>query len=330
MYTLNSSDKGRSISVFENGKLYVADDSHPNFDDIVEGVFSGDDVGDLFDVTVKVATKFDKLSERVSVANGNIYFDNEVVDSALSSQVLKFLQQGLDFKPLVRFWENIAQNTNEHSRQQSYRWLNAHDFTIDSGGYILAYKGVQPTNGELTEFQSISSGTAISDGVVHTGQIPQKIGSVVEMDRSKVAFDPGVGCSTGLHAGTWDYARGFARGAVLTVRIHPRDIVSVPTDCADAKMRVSRYSVVGVTEVELPVYVADETYDDYDEDWDETLDDGLEEDWEEVTVESNRAGESQTVSNSWNRHANGNSTEELSRRAKVQTRDELGRFFKKN
>ena len=82
------------------------------------------------------------------------------------------------------------------------------------------------------------------------------------MPRGDVEHDPGVGCHVGLHAGTWDYASSFAQGAVLTVEINPRDVVSVPTDCQDQKMRVCRYTVTGITEQELGSFVADE----YDED----------------------------------------------------------------
>ncbi len=80
------------------------------------------------------------------------------------------------------------------------------------------------------------------------------------MPRSKVDDDTSAGCSTGLHAGTYRYASGFAQGRLLTVEINPRDVVSVPTDSDYQKIRTCRYTVVGVTEVEY----TEPTWDDCD------------------------------------------------------------------
>ena len=63
------------------------------------------------------------------------------------------------------------------------------------------------------------------------------------MPRGEVQHDPESGCSTGLHVGTYAYAQGYARAALLTVHVNPRDVVSVPTDCDAEKMRVCRYVV---------------------------------------------------------------------------------------
>lgn len=331
-YSIVSGDNGSTITVFEGGQVLVADSSHPNYQAIVEHAIAGKDVADLMDATATVVEKFKRISERVTLSNGSLFFDGEKVENVLTDQVLSFMSDGLDFAPLVNFWEKISQNPKKHSRKQAYRWLAAHNFTIDSEGFILAYKGVV-NNGDGT-YLSIHSGPAVVDGVAVNGQVPQQVGSLVEMDRSKVTFDPSVGCSSGLHAGTWDYASSFAQGAVLTVRINPRDIVSVPTDCADAKMRVSRYSVVGITDIELPRLF---DYED-DEEWDDSDDDNLEE-WEDEALED----EGQ-VQHSFDYSVtpttfsvtdtddtvvvNGNSPEELSKRAKKQKRFK-GMFSKK-
>lgn len=252
-----------SITVFVDGEVHVAVSDHPNYESIVEAAKSGDPgIVDLFDLSRNVAQRFDSLSRRVSVGGGTLYFDNEPVHGAVAEHVVRFYREGLDFGPLVNFLEKMAANPNEHSRQQSYDWLEGRNFTIRADGTIVAYKGVikgTDEDGNVT-YRSISSGSAIVDGETKTGQIPNYVGAVVEMPRSKVQFDPSVGCSYGLHAGTWEYARDFARGAVLKVAIDPADIVSVPTDCNSQKVRVSRYTVLEV--IDRPVT----TPLDYDED----------------------------------------------------------------
>lgn len=272
-FTLYKTDEGTSfVTVFVAGrKPATADDTHPNWDAILDGLMDADDsIIDLFDVSQTVSNKFERLSERVTVANGRIYLDGDEIDNALTKQVIDFLDAGVEdvkWKSLVRFFENVQANENEHSKEQLYRWLNTHNIAINPEGLIVGYKGVaRDGNGG---YVSIMSGKAMVDGEVKEGNIPNPIGAVIEMPRSEVHHDPAVGCHQGLHVGTYDYARGFSQAGVLEVHVNPRDVVSVPTDSGDAKMRVCRYTVV--QEIDAPYttpLVNDTTYDwgEWDED----------------------------------------------------------------
>lgn len=277
-YSIVGTEDGANITVFVPGQSpLVAHSSHPNFDTIVKGVLADDpSVVDLFDMAKTVATRFDKLSERVSAAHGRLYFDGEEVNNTLSTQVVRFLNEGVkNWKPLVLFFENVQQNPNEHSREQLYTWLNDRDFTITEDGMIVGYKGVRPTADG--GFESINRGKAIVDGQVHTGAIPNHAGAVVEMPRNEVTHNPADGCSTGLHVGTYEYANSFAQGALLEVHVNPRDVVSVPTDCDWQKMRVCRYTVVDTIDAPYtsPARWNEDEYGDEDWGWGEE-DDGNE------------------------------------------------------
>lgn len=271
-YTIfNNPDGTGNATLFHDNQLYTATTEHPRWQAIVAGLVANDSgVVDLFDPSLKVAAKFESLSDRVTVSGGHVYFDGDEVDNALTKQIVRFLNEGVeDWEPLVKFWERLAANPNPHSVEQLYRWLEVQDIVIDPDGMLLGYKGVVKSTDEEgnVTYKSVNTGTAIVDGETVTGAIPNHIGAVVTMPRSAVEFDPSNGCSTGLHVGTWDYARGWARGAVLLVEVDPRDVVSVPTDCNSQKLRVCRYEVIDVIESELtdPLY-GDSAYDDYDED----------------------------------------------------------------
>lgn len=260
-----------SVIVVVDGEPHIAASTHPNYNEIVSRASLGDEtVVELFDVSKTVATKFQGLTERVSVANGRVYLDGDEMNSPLTRQIVRFLEQGEDFGPLANFLEKLMQNPNEHSREQLYTWLDAHDFTITPDGDILGYKGVaKDHNGN---YVSINHGRAIVNGEEQRGAIRNNIGDVVEMPRSDVQFNPGVGCSTGLHVGTWDYASNFSQSDVLEVVVNPRDVVSVPTDCGGQKLRTCRYRVTGVTTgnyntaLKTPSVWDDEAYSDYDGD----------------------------------------------------------------
>lgn len=268
---IRNDDSEANLTVVIDGEMFTAVMSHPHFDEILEKVIAGDEsVINLLNPSVVAARKFDRLSERVTVANGRVHFDGEQVDNALTEQVVRFINENVeDFKPLVNFFEKIMTNPQEHSREQLFRWLENHQFTITDEGDFLAYKGVKVSNDPEIQYQSISTGKAISNGVEYDGAIPNPLNAVVEMPRSEVQHDPSVGCHTGLHAGTYSYATGFAQGAVLTVRINPRDVVSVPTDCNSQKLRVCRYTVVEVTpsEYKSAYHSYSSPVDDDDDDW---------------------------------------------------------------
>lgn len=267
-YTIvRTPEDGTFITVYVRGRgLESAGESHPNFERIVEGALADDEsVFDLFNLSQVVASKFESLSERVSVANGRVYFDGVEVNDALTDQILRFIDTNeKDYMPLVNFFENVQQNPQEYSREQLFTWLRNREFSITHDGMIVGYKGVR-TDGE--GMTSISTGTAVVNQEVKSGAIPYAIGDVVEMPRDQVAFDPSNGCSTGLHVGTYDYASGFAQGALLEVHVNPRDVVSVPEDSYHQKMRVCRFRVVDIINAPHTVPVVRD-YEDEDDDQD--------------------------------------------------------------
>jgi hypothetical protein len=272
-FTVVAGENVQNVSAFYENKTYSTDGTNPNYARIVAGLSeTPQDVSvlELFSVEKAVAAKFDKLSDRVSVANGAVYFDMVPVHSVLTDHIVRFLEEGAPFGPLVNLLENLMQNMEDHARENLYLWMQNEGLVTDELGYIIGYKGVRrdENTGELTSINT--SGSAIVDGERHTGGIPNHVGAIIEMPRDEVEFDPARGCSTGLHVGTWDYASNFAQGAVLKVKVHPRDVVSVPTDCNGQKMRVCRYEVLEVTETQIPTAyfgdftVTDDDIDDYD------------------------------------------------------------------
>lgn len=266
-YKVVSVDGVRFVTIYGAGEVsLISDETHSNIDDIVAAAQNGEDVLDLVDRGRLIQRKFDDVVfGRVAVRGDVVHFDDDPMHGAVTDAILRFLEEGEDVTPLVKFMENIMANPQEHSREQFYRWIEQHDFPIDDDGCIVAYKGV------TTEQLSIHSGGAYVDGEFVKGQIPNQVGSVITMGRSEVAHDPSVACHTGLHAGTWEYASSFGH-VVLHVKINPRDVVSVPNDYNSQKVRVCRYEVVGVTTEKHTgshfAPVVDEAYFDEDDDED--------------------------------------------------------------
>lgn len=251
-YNITSDDgDASSITVFIPGENLplVATAQHKNFEKIVEACKLAapiDQIRELFNLGYGMVRQFNKVTDRVSMAGGQLFFDADPVDDAIATVIIAFAAEGNEnFMPLVKFYEKLQQNPNEHSRKMLYQWMTTgRSFGIMPDGDLVAYKGVTRTGDREDLFRSTASGRAIVNGELHSGRIPTSPGVVVEMPRSEVNHNPREGCSTGLHAGTFDYAKGYGN-TLLRVKINPRDVVSVPTDCNAAKMRVCRYRVLG-------------------------------------------------------------------------------------
>jgi hypothetical protein len=289
-FNLTQNDEISALTAFLDGNVYTADNSHASWPQLVAAVTTADEDTDiqalirLFDPALAVQDYFNKVSERVSVAGGHVFVDGDEVDGGLSDHILRFMNEDNTGRAtaLVNFLEKVMTNPNEHSRTQLYDWLSRYDFAINDEGNFLAYKGVyargtdrwgndigtaDAEDVDKYPYQSSSSGRAIVDGKVYEGRIPNGVGATVEMPRGDVQHDPSVGCHTGLHAGTWEYASTFTSGPVLLVEINPRDVVSVPTDCNWQKIRTCRYRVVEVVEDKLTSsYHGEEAVEDFSDD----------------------------------------------------------------
>lgn len=256
-HNITEKDGKRFVSVFFPGlRGRSAPEGHVNFDKIIaalEADPTDTSVMELFEVAPGVTEKFEGLSERISVRNGTLFLDGAVTDNVLSQQIVRFLYDGVDdFKPLVKFYENILANPNEHSRTQLFSWLNQHKFVIDEDGYLIGYKAVYRTATEGV-YRANNRGYAVVDGVEYTNEYtPYHVGAVVTMPRHMVNHNPSEGCSTGLHVGTFNYASSFIYdGATMRVKVNPRDVVSVPTHCDWAKVRCCRLEVIEINAAEF-------------------------------------------------------------------------------
>lgn len=224
--------------------IHQANSKHPHWDAILEGLDRGDSkVFRLFDVKAGLLHKVQQLSERVSYNGEFILWDGDPVDSSIADHLFRCLEAGVqDYGPVVKFWEKVAQNPSQRSRDQLFDWLRACKFSITEEGDILGYKGVAGNDGSFT---SKNSGEAYVNGVVHQGRIPYRPGDVITMPRSEVVNDPNTHCHKGLHVGDWSYASGFG-SIVLEVHVNPRDVVSIPNDESYRKMRCCRMEIVTV------------------------------------------------------------------------------------
>ena len=93
-----------------------------------------------------------------------------------------------------------------------------------------------------------------------------KMGDPVTMPREECDSDPDVTCSSGLHVGSMAYVHDFGHGdsVVLEVLVSPRNVVAVPTDYDNTKMRTCEYYPIAITNGENDAIYLESDYEAFD------------------------------------------------------------------
>jgi hypothetical protein len=250
-----------NLTLVLNNRTYQVLPDHINYKMILEALptATADELLNIVDVEKAVATFSDGL---VEIKNGQVTYEGEVVHGSISKRILEFMSKGLPFQPLVNFLNNLMENPSMQSQKELYDFLEHEHLPITEDGYFLAYKAVR--NDYKDKYR---------------GAFDNSVGKICKMQRAKVDDDRARGCSDGLHAGALNYVAGYGSlengDKIVIVKINPRDVVSVPSDCNCEKLRTCQYEVVGEYQGELlkPLYSANFTEDEYadyedDEDYD--------------------------------------------------------------
>lgn len=256
-----------NLTLVLNNQSYQVLPDHINYKMILEALptATAEELLDIVDVQKAVANFSDGL---VEIKNGQVTYEGEVVHGSISKRILEFMSKGLPFEPLVTFLNNLMENPSMQSQKELYDFLEHEHLPITEDGHFLAYKAVRSDYKDK-----------------YRGVFDNSVGQVVSMQRAKVDDNRSRGCSDGLHAGALNYVAGYGSvesgDRIVIVKINPKDVVSVPSDCNCEKLRTCRYEVVGEYEGELlkPLYSADFTQDEYEDDEDDYLNDYDESYW---------------------------------------------------
>lgn len=235
MSTLNFILRQDMASIFFQGEAPITiRTEHPNFERIVRV---------LQDAQAKVEEKITELrslvslksiiptDEKLVVRGGKLFYRGKPVPEGVSRQFLLAFREGGDTRAIARFIMRMFDNPNASSVEQLYEFINHNEMMITEDGCFLGYKSVR---GDFKD--------------KYTGTLSNQPGQIVSMSRSDCDDRRNVTCSHGLHIAALDYARNFGgQGSPIVIcKIDPKDVVSVPNDYNNQKMRVCRYEVIGV------------------------------------------------------------------------------------
>jgi hypothetical protein len=269
-----------TICVVVDGKHYTVSASHPSYSEIRTTItsvpFNESRLIELLNINKAIAyCMHGKV--RVDLNSGKVWFnDTEFCDKAFCERILRVMAEGQDPQYLLNFLNNLGENPEFRSIMETFKFICNEGMPITEDGCFLGYKGVR------ADYYDKWSGT-----IQNTPD-----GRRVEMPRTGVCNDPSVSCDSGLHVGSYRYAKGWAGsdGVVILVKVNPKDVVSVPNHECE-KLRACGYWCVKQLGIEASpiqgevydkdgnrmaasafVELADKGQFDYGDDWDEQYD----------------------------------------------------------
>lgn len=238
--------------------------THPNFNRIREILMDTDPspdgtyeapIDDLIDIATSITKQTKGL---VTISNNTVYYNGQPLNNAVVSFLLTLLSEGHDVSPWINFTNSLMANPSFRSREQLFRFVEANKISVNAQGELLLYKRVR------YDFFD-----------VHTARTHKYApGSTISMPRDQVDDDPNRTCSAGLHVAAHSYIASFSGERVVICAVAPEDVVSIPTDYNNAKMRVCKLRVVAEQPQVLSGPTLTSSYIDED-----TFEDQPEEEW---------------------------------------------------
>jgi len=243
-----------TVSFLDTAKVYNIDATHPNWQVVLDKLDAEDYEGLEELLSVKKAVEVYASASGVEVDDIGVKYNGNYIDNYATQKIMEFMKAKLPVKPLLNFVSKVMANPSSRAVQELYKFLEHGQMPLTPSGNFLAYKSVKENYRDW-----------------YSGNFSNTVGSEHTMARNDVCDDPDLGCSYGFHVGTLAYATEFNRGSnrLMIVEVDPSDVVSVPHDCQNQKLRTAKYKVVGEFEKPLANDYSSQYNNDEDEDEDD-------------------------------------------------------------
>lgn len=216
-----------SCTVLLDGKVTTVSRDNPRqWERFIEALKNGDltTIRDLINRKSAI-TRFS--NGYFAIEHGVAYYRGEAIHSTLTDRMIAMMEEGFNISPLVNFLDNVMKNPSSSSVNELYLFLENCNLPITPDGHFLAYKRVR------NDYKD-----------VHSGTIDNHVGAKPSIPRNQVDDRRDITCSFGLHVCSLDYLTGFNGPRLMLCKVNPRDVVSVPNDYNNHKMRVCQYEVI--------------------------------------------------------------------------------------
>ena len=214
-----------SATIVLEGVAHSVRSTHKRFNEIVKaGAASNwEKVSQLLAKEVSVVDSDGKVG---ILDDGTVEVEGRPVAQSIADRVHALVRENLSTNGISRFIERLDDNPDESVRERLYAFMDASNIGISQDGKLGVYKRVRE---DFTD--------------VRTGTFDNSPGNTVFMSRDDVDSDHNSTCSNGLHVCSENYLDSYSGAKVVFCTVDPADVVAVPHDYSDSKMRVSEYKV---------------------------------------------------------------------------------------
>jgi hypothetical protein len=229
----------KGVTLVLDSKIRTISAEEPHYEAVLAAIkrdASSEEILDILETELRrvqaavAALSTREITDDVKISGGQVLFRGEAIHNSLTERMLKMLDEGFDLAPMAAFLANLVQNPDARTVNDLYSFLEFGSMPITPDGHFLAYKAVRK------DFMDI-----------HSGTFNNAVGQHPKMLRFKVDPNPEQTCSSGLHVCSFGYLPSFshADGHVMVCKVNPKDVVAIPADYHNTKMRVEQYEVVG-------------------------------------------------------------------------------------
>lgn len=243
-YRVLATRKSISLTRLVNGAVddsVVVDKSSPTFDEIFKLIAESGMAQEALEKAYhlsqpkKMVEGFTKGKFKVDVVRGIITYtpDSGIpfdISGKLSSRIIETIKKDGEAgaETLFNFLDKLMLNPSNRSVNELYGFLQHNDIELAPDGDFYAWKVVRSTYMDK-----------------HSNTMDNSVCKEVRVARNQVNEDSDVTCSYGLHVCAKSYIRHFSSNGdrVVRVKVNPADVVAIPKDYNDSKMRCAGYFV---------------------------------------------------------------------------------------
>lgn len=230
--TLNVIVKGKPVTIHK----YTNED---RYNKVLELIKDNDEeaIIKLFDVVTQVSNKLGvTITKEGLVTYINKEGQVEQLPSSLNKTLIAMYEQDeSSITPLINFWEKVRLNPSYRVNRCLFDFIEANNIVINEKGNLIMYKIVARTNNPEVFLD------------LYTRKIEQRFNIEIRVNKNQVDDNINVTCSQGLHCCSWQYLPHYGSAvsghdAILLCEVDPTDIVAIPRDYNNSKIRTCAYT----------------------------------------------------------------------------------------
>lgn len=230
--TLNVIVKGKPVTIHK----YTNED---RYNKVLELIKDNDEeaIIKLFDVVTQVSNK---LGVTITKEGLVTYINKEgqveqLPPSLNKTLVAMYEQDESSITPLINFWEKVRLNPSYRVNRCLFDFIEANNIVINEKGNLIMYKIVKRTEDKEVFLD------------LYTKTFKQMFNVPVTMPRNQVDDNIEQTCSHGFHVCSWQYLPHYGSAvsghdAILLCEVDPADIVAIPRDYNNSKIRTCAYT----------------------------------------------------------------------------------------